>query len=158
MDTAFLRTLRSLRDDSPRRPVWGIAGAAALLVAWSAWFLLAPVTQYEVTDVARVEIDRAAHLLQAETSGRILVSHLEMGRDVNAGDVLVELDANPQQLQVREERARLDALSPQLQAIRQQLAAIDATEGSSDRPSTYSMTMKSTPASVAISWMMTMLG
>ena len=71
---------------------------------WAAWFVLAPVTRYAVTDLARVEIDRATHPIQSEIAGRVRVSRLIMGQDVHAGDVLVELDANPEQLRVREER------------------------------------------------------
>jgi multidrug resistance efflux pump len=128
MDTAFLRTLRSLDDDGSRRTVVGLAVAGALLVAWSAWFLLARVSRYEVTDMARVEIDRAIHPIQSEIAGRVRVSRLAMGNDVRAGDILVELETNSEQLRVGEERARLNALSPQLHAIREQLAAIDHTE------------------------------
>jgi multidrug resistance efflux pump len=128
MDTAFLRTLRSLDDDGRRRSLGGMAVIVFLLAAWSGWFFFAPVTRFEVTDAARVEIDQASYPIQSETSGRVRVSRLEMGRDVQAGDVLLELDANPEQLVAREERARLDALLPQVQAIREQLAAIDRTE------------------------------
>jgi multidrug resistance efflux pump len=128
MDTAFLRTLRSLDDDGRRRSIGGMAVIVSLFAAWSGWFFFVPVTRFEVTDIARVEIDQASHPIQSETSGRVRVSHFEMGRDVQAGDLLLELDTNPEQLVAREERARLDALSPQVQAIREQLAAIDRTE------------------------------
>jgi multidrug resistance efflux pump len=128
MDTAFFRTLRSLDDDRARRSVGGVIIAAAVLLAWAAWFFLAHLERYEVTDTARVEIDRATHPIQSEIPGRVRVNRIVMGQMVTAGDVLLELDTNPEQLLVREEHARVDAISPQVQALREQLLAIDRTQ------------------------------
>jgi membrane fusion protein (multidrug efflux system) len=127
MDTAFLRTLRSLEDGRRRRSAAGLLTVAALLLVWCGWFFFVSVSKYAVTDRARLEIDRASHPIQSETSGRVRISHLEMGRQVRAGDVLVELDANPEELMAREERARIDALAPQLAAIRAERAVVEQT-------------------------------
>jgi multidrug resistance efflux pump len=44
--------------------------------------------------------------------GRVLATHLALGREVQGGDVLVELEAEPQRLQREEEHTRLAAHSP----------------------------------------------
>ena len=128
MDTAFLHTLRSLEDGRRRRSATGVLTVAVLLLVWCGWFFFASVSKYAVTDRARLEIDRASHPIQSEISGRVRMSHLEIGRQVQAGDVLLELDANPEELLAHEERARLHALAPQLAAIRAERAAVDQTE------------------------------
>jgi membrane fusion protein (multidrug efflux system) len=96
-----------------------------LLAAWCAWFFLSRVERYEVTDRARLEIGQAAHLLQAPASGRVISSRLVLGQAVEAGDVLAELDANPDRLQIAEERTRLAALDPQRKALDEETASIE---------------------------------
>lgn len=123
MSTAFSRTLRSLEADGFRRTAWGLLVAAALLAAWAAWFFFGRVTRYVVSETARLEADRAAHPIQAPVTGRIAATHLTLGKEVQAGEVLVELEPDIQQHQVEEERSRLAALDPQLEALRQEAAA-----------------------------------
>jgi membrane fusion protein (multidrug efflux system) len=129
MPTAFIRTLGSLRADSFRRSVGGLLPAAILLGGWTAWLFLARVSRYETTDSARLEVDRATHLLQAPYGGRVVASRLVLGRTVEAGEILVELDANPERLQMQEERARRKAIDPRVESLRQQLTA--ATQAAS---------------------------
>src|SRR5690349_20095299 len=100
MSTGFSRTLRSLRADN-----WSIPGASILLAsclvgAWFTWACYARVTLYEITNSARLEVDRAAYPIQSPIAGRILASYLVINREVKAGDVLVELDAAPERLQM----------------------------------------------------------
>ncbi len=123
MATAFLHTLQSLKADRGRRPVLGLLLVATLLAAWSAWFLLARVARYEVTETARLEVDRATHPIQAPMVGRVVSSRLALGQEVQAGDVLVELDADPERLQIKQERARLNAVEPEILALRDEAAA-----------------------------------
>jgi membrane fusion protein (multidrug efflux system) len=117
MPTAFIRTLGSLRADSFRRSVGGLLLGAVLLGGWTAWLFLARVSRYETTDSARLEVDRATHLLQAPYGGRVVASRLVLGRTVEAGEILVELDANPERLQMQEERARRKAIDPRVESF-----------------------------------------
>jgi membrane fusion protein (multidrug efflux system) len=123
MATPFSRTTRSLQADGFRGAGFGLALAACLLGGWVVWFLLARVARYEVTDTARLEVDRAVHRVDAPVAGRVVATHLVLSQEVQAGDVLVELDARGQRLQLAEDRSRLTALGPQLDAIRQEVAA-----------------------------------
>lgn len=57
MSIAFTRTLRSLRADTGRPSLAGMAVGGALLVAWAAWFVLAPITVRESTGDFRLAAD-----------------------------------------------------------------------------------------------------
>jgi len=70
-----------------------------------------------------LEADHALYPLEALAAGRVEATHHAAGKEVQAGDVLVELDEDAQRLQLQEESARLAALAPQLVAIRDEIAA-----------------------------------
>jgi multidrug resistance efflux pump len=123
VSTTFSRSTRSLAADSFRGSILGIFIVACLLGAWAAWFFFAQIVLYEVTETARLEVDRAVHPIEALTAGRVIATHLILGQEVQAGDVLVELDANAQRLQLEEERARLADLAAQLEALPKEIAA-----------------------------------
>jgi multidrug resistance efflux pump len=123
MPTPFSRCSRALGADSSRRTVGLILLMAALLGGWLAWFALAKVALYETTDAARLEVDRAVHPVEAVVGGRVAMTRLAVGREVKAGDVLVELETESQQLQLAEEQARVAALTAQLAALRNQTSA-----------------------------------
>ena len=122
MATLFTRTSRSLASDTSRYALamWGFA--LALLGAWLAWLLLARVTVYEVSEAARLEVERAAHPIAALVAGKITVSSLRLGKRVEAGEVLLELDSRTERLRLQEEEARLRAIPAQLAALTRQIA------------------------------------
>jgi len=123
VSATFSQSLRALSLDRPRRTLATLGLAVALLGAWAAWFFGAEVTVYETTDTARIEVDRAAHTVDAPVAGRMEKTTLALGREVAAGEVLVELDAELPRRRLAEERARLSTLGPQVEALRRQLAA-----------------------------------
>jgi hypothetical protein len=57
MAIAFSRSIRSLKMDSFRFSVFGLALAAVLLVAWMAWFFLARISLYEMSKDAKLGED-----------------------------------------------------------------------------------------------------
>jgi membrane fusion protein (multidrug efflux system) len=91
-----------------------------------AWGYLARVAVYEVTQTARLEVDRAAHPIATPLAGRVTATHLVVDQEVQEGEVLVELDVEAQRLQREEARVRLAALGDQLVAHRRELAAEEA--------------------------------
>ena len=122
---SFKRTLRSLNADRPRQRIeWVLL---LVLVGWIAWLFLAKVPVYEASDKARLEVSRAAHALSAGVLGRVVVSHLQLGRQVDEGDVLVELDAMDAELAVREKQARIASLQSRRTAIEREVAAEQMT-------------------------------
>ena len=59
--------------------------AVVVLAAWACWLLLSIVPLYEFTESARLEVR------QRDPSRRVVATHLAIGRQVKAGDILVEL-------------------------------------------------------------------
>ena len=96
MATRFVRTTRSLAHDGSGRALlaWGLA--AVLLAAWGAWFVFGRVTLYEVSRQARLEVQQSAHAVAALVPSRIAANTLVLGQQVQAGDVLVELETGPE--------------------------------------------------------------
>jgi multidrug resistance efflux pump len=123
MAADFSHSLRALREDGFRRPGRALVFLALLVCGWLAWFVFARVTVYEVSENARLEVDSAVFPVEAQVDGRVLTSRVDIGRQVEKGEVLLELDSNAQRLKLQEEQARLDTLLPQLETLRSELAA-----------------------------------
>src|SRR6266540_1834743 len=124
--TAFSRSMRALEVDGCSRAVGGVLLSIALLGGWVAWGCLARVAVYEVTQSARLEVDRAVHPLAAPLAGRVAATRLVVDQEVQVGEVLIELDVETQRLQHAEAHVRLAALADQLEARRRELAAEEA--------------------------------
>src|SRR5687767_2300462 len=101
----------------------GLAITIALLSCWGVWFFRAEVEEWAASDSARIEVERAAHSIDAPVAGRVASSKIFLGATVKAGEVIVELDSESERRRLVEERARLVAIEPQLVALRRTLAA-----------------------------------
>ncbi len=123
MSLAFTHSLLSMRADGSRRALLALLGGVLLLGGWLTWFFLARLTVYELSQAARVEVRQAAHTVGAPVGGRIVATHLTLGRQVQAGDVLLELDTTSLHLEREEAKARRVGISAQLGPLREQLAA-----------------------------------
>lgn len=132
MSATFSHSLRFLNADGFRHSIAGLLLAAVLLGAWVGWFLFARVTLYEVTDTARLEVGREAHLIQVSVAGRVVATRLTLGGEVQAGDVLVELDTEAERHRLEEERASLVTLSAQLEVLHKEVVA-EAQAGREDQ-------------------------
>ena len=118
MALIFSRATQALTEDHGRGSWWSLLVAAALLGVWGAWCCLARLAVYTVTDTARLEVERAVYPIETPVDGRVVVTHLALGREVQEGEVLGELEAESQRLQREEERTRLAALTHQLEICR----------------------------------------
>src|SRR5262245_55256088 len=128
MAMAFAQSMRALAADRGRWTLASLVAVLVLLSAWGAWCVLARVAIYEVTRMARLEVAQAGHPLATPVAGRVVATQLVMGRDVQAGEVLVELDAAAVRLEHDEARQRSTALTAQRQARRQELVAEEAAQ------------------------------
>ncbi len=135
MPADFSHSLRALEDDGFRRPGWALAILAVLASGWAGWFACSQVTVYEVSENARLEVDRAVYPVEAQVDGRILSSRLDIGRQVQKGEVLLELDAGAQRLKLEEEKAHLETLLPQLDTLRNELEARQRAIGAQQQAS-----------------------
>jgi len=125
MSHSFYRISQSLRVDHGRSAGVLLAIAAALAAGWLAWAFKAQVTRYEVSDSARLEMDGAAYPVETSVAGRLLSSHLDLGRQVRAGEILAELESKDQQLSLHEEQVHRASLQPQLAALQSQMKLED---------------------------------
>ena len=82
---------------------------------------LARVNIYASTDQARVEVAQNVYYVQAPLSGRVMTSQMKLGQGVRQGDLLVELEADPQKLRVEGEQEHQAALQTQLTTLQQEL-------------------------------------
>ena len=122
MSSPFSRTLRALEAEGRRAWLPAVI-AGCLLIGWVTWFLVARIVLYETSAAARLEVAAAVHPVDARVDGRTARVNLSVGERVRAGDVLVELDADAERLAVAEARTRLDALTPEMEAVRREIAA-----------------------------------
>src|SRR5471032_2105789 len=96
--------------------------AAVMLTAWLTWFFFGTVNVYEISRKARLEVQQAAHSVEAPIAGRIVSTSLIIGQEVKADDVLVELDASSEKLRLQEEETRLKAIPPRIESLRKEIA------------------------------------
>lgn len=125
MPSPFSRSMRSLAADDGRAGVAGVAAAVGGLGLWAGWIALARIPVYEQSASARVESARAVFAVESPMAGQVVVNRMALDQVVRAGDPLVELDGRAEQLQENEIRSRADAIAPQLDAQRAQLAAAE---------------------------------
>jgi multidrug resistance efflux pump len=124
--TSFPRTLRSLHRDGFRGMATVLAVAVVLLGGWVAWFTRGAVRIFERSAAARVEVAGAPRALQTPVAGTIVATALALGRVVQAGDVVVELDSKPQELALGEAVRQRGGDVAQLAFLRAELAAAEA--------------------------------
>jgi multidrug resistance efflux pump len=117
----FSRSARAI-DRSGRPALVAALVGLALLVAWVAWFVLARVSVYELSKTARVEVETQSHEVDAPVAGRVIKSALGLGKPVNAGDVLLELESDRYRLEREAELTSLRVVAPQVEALRRELA------------------------------------
>lgn len=124
MATPFSRTTRSLSVDSSRYALGALAIAGICLFTWLLWFGLGSVAVYDVSRQARVEVGSAPREISSLSAGRVTDTHLEIGRHVNAGDILVSLDAEGEKLKLAEAEAQLRGIPLKADALRREIGAL----------------------------------
>lgn len=124
MASPFSRTNRALALETGRPSRVAISLAALLLSAWGAWFAFGRVTLYEVSRHARLEASAVARDVSPLAPGRLVVSRLQVGRRVVAGEVLVELDATLERQDLVEAQAALSSLPRRIAAAEAEAQAL----------------------------------
>jgi len=125
----FARSFHRLQAERINSTVWTLIAAIAVLAGWVCWAMFVRVSLYEVSSEARVELDGATYPIESPFLGRIVTSNLRVGQAVQRGDLLIEIDAMPQQLQLHEAEVQVQGLEPQLARLRSQIEAEISTRG-----------------------------
>ncbi|MBI3680813.1 MAG: HlyD family efflux transporter periplasmic adaptor subunit [Acidobacteria bacterium] len=123
LKTAFSLTFARLLADRGHTTVRALVAALLLAGAWIWWAARGQVTLYEISAAARVELDSATYPIQSPLLGRVIETKLRVGQAVERGEVLVEIDAMPDQLRLREAKVRTEGLEPELARLRGQVSA-----------------------------------
>ncbi len=121
--TAFAKTFARLLSDRGRHSRWMLVIGLLVLGGWCSWAARAHLTLYAVSSDARVELDAATYPIQSPLLGRVIEAHLRVGQIVQRGDVLVEIDSAPEELQVRQEGVRAQGLELEMTRLRSQVTA-----------------------------------
>jgi multidrug resistance efflux pump len=152
MSTHFSRSMRRLEADSGRGTIFLLGIASALIGLWGAWLLTARVSLYASTGVARLEVSRENHPVDSPVVGLVSATHLIAGQRVATGDLLLELDANPQRLERSEAVAKIAPSAEQISSLEDELKAevraIEVERQSADAASVEALA-KSQQASTA---------
>jgi membrane fusion protein (multidrug efflux system) len=137
MPNSFHRVNQSLRLDKGLLSGLTLTIALALLTAWVIWAFKASIVRYEVSDSARLEVMGAPYVIQSDMTGKLLSSGLFLGRKVQAGDILVDLDSRDEQLNLSLERTHRAALEPQLAALHAQIEQEGLGKGDEQKVLTF---------------------
>lgn len=137
LPTAFTKTMVTMNARRPGMALLRLAAAVLCFGGMGYWALRVPVTLYETTPEARLEISSNAAVVQAPITGRVVQTTLALGKQVKAGDVLVRLDALPEELQAKAEETRLTAIGPEIAALEAQIRA-ERSAGEVERLATLS--------------------
>src|SRR5215813_9722078 len=120
------RMTAPVRVSRTRGSHWVLAGLLLVLVGLSAWGVLARVPVYAVALHTPLDLDSALQVVMTPVAGQVRVTHLQVGREVQAGEVLVEFDSTAQRLQLEEAQQQLVALEAHRTARLQEGAALEA--------------------------------
>lgn len=117
----FIRSNEFLRRDGLRGSVLKVVLCLCLFSLWGWWFCFATVGVYEVSDGSQIEVSQEIHPVEVEVGGRILSSSLVLGKKVQAGDLLLEIDDSEPRLELNEMQAKLTGVGPQLEHLYQEI-------------------------------------
>jgi membrane fusion protein (multidrug efflux system) len=122
MDDPFSRSRQALVRDTPLRALGWAAGTIGLLGVWTTWLFFACVGVYSVSESARLEVVGAAQPVDTLVDGRLVAVRVALGDEVEAGDVLFEVEAEGEQLGVAGAESQLRGLERQHDQLALELA------------------------------------
>src|ERR1044072_2230080 len=123
MRSSFSNSMRSLANDKFSPSFLAMAAAAIILGLWTVWLVMAKVSVYEISDTARIEVDTSLYPIAAPISGKVKDAFLAVGREVQKGDLLIELESEDERLRLDEANKQGATLAPQLGALRDEVRA-----------------------------------
>lgn len=124
MPSPFSSLLRSVQADGYRPSLTALLAGVGLLLLWGGWLLGVRVPVHAASSEARLVVSVEAHPVESPVGGRISsLQKLVLGRAVEAGEVLVELESDEQRLLLLESKARQAGLIAQRTALGGQLTA-----------------------------------
>lgn len=126
MGSPFSSSMRSLANDKLSPSLLVIIIAILILSVWAAWLFLARISVYEMSDSGRIEVDTSLYPIASAVGGKVTAIHMAVGQEVRRGDLLIEFESEDEKLRLDEASKQLSALTPQLGALRDEVAAEEA--------------------------------
>lgn len=121
MSIPFHRSLRALAADGAHRSRRRLVLSTVLCSAWAVWFLLFRISVYAVSSGARVEVGGAMHPIEPVVDGRVVSSKLALDRQVEAGEVLVQLDTQALDIELAGKQQLVANLASQQEILEQEI-------------------------------------
>lgn len=135
MRRPFAKTLSFLGTEERGGLGFVAVVAAALIAGWAAWMVLSRTTVYAVSDDGRLLAAGAASPIQTPVAGVIVATRLNLGAEVKAGEILVELDSSSEKLRKEEEEARTSGLTQAVESLELIIEAERGLAGATARAS-----------------------
>ncbi len=126
MGSPFSSSMRSLANDRFSPSLLMVIIAILILSVWAAWLFLARISVYEMSDSGRIEVDTSLYSIASPISGKVTAIHLAVGQEVQKGDLLIAFESEDERLRLDEASKQLSAFTPQLGALRDEVAAEEA--------------------------------
>lgn len=123
MTTNFPHTLHALSSNRGKPLILFIFFAVVVITAWSIWFFFGRIGLIEISETARIEVSRQVHFIQTQVAGQVIKNNAVLDNHYQAGDVLVELDSEHENILLEEARSYLTTLKYQLNALQNEIEA-----------------------------------
>lgn len=124
MSVLFTQTMRAMRADHPKYLVTGKLLILLVMAVWGYWFFASSMVLYETSAECRLELRPAPMRVESELRGTVVRHNLELGRQVQRGEVLLVLDGRRLQLQRQTVAAEAQLLETNVLANRRRLDAL----------------------------------
>lgn len=124
MSVLFTQTMRAMRADHPKYLITGKLLILLVMAVWGYWFFASSMVLYETSAECRLELRPAPMRVESELSGTVVRHNLELGRQVQRGEVLLVLDGRRLQLQRQTVAAEAHLLETNVVANRRRLDAL----------------------------------
>src|SRR5207248_2544516 len=87
-----------------------------------AWTVGAKIPVLKVSTLGRIEPHNAVHRIEPPEAGRVVRSMLELDKQVEEGDLLIEFDTRTERLELAQSEATSAALTQDLVMLKDQIA------------------------------------
>ncbi|MCH9649108.1 MAG: HlyD family secretion protein [Deltaproteobacteria bacterium] len=119
MSTHFNSTLRSLEGDSPWRALRWVPLALLFLISWFCWFFFSSVPVYLTSQEARLQVEGDGIPIAIEKGGRLSKLFVAAGDEVEAGDILLAMESEAEELLFLEESRRRSGFLEEARRLRE---------------------------------------
>ncbi|MBO1318785.1 HlyD family secretion protein [Acanthopleuribacter pedis] len=123
MSVLFTQTMRAMRADHPKYLIAGKLLILLVMAIWGYWFFKSSIVLYETSAACRLELRPAPMRIESEIQGSVASHTLELGREVQRGEVLLTLDGRRLSLAQQTTAAESALLETKLTGLRRRLEA-----------------------------------